>query len=208
MNPSIHDSIMAEKISLFSSRKIPRGVQGSLLLLLLSRWESESDGEDEDDDDEHRQSKIRVYPSHQHGQCLAHLRPLSVTPPGCKHAPGSVHASACFSCSMPVASSGFVAVKQTLYEMKSISWRASHPKHLFVQLSQISYQLFWCWMYNFVLVSREKSFPPKRKWIQKHLQCWNPSLSELNNWRGGWNRPRCWSLFMALRLWPGSEWLY
>lgn len=73
------DSIMTEKISLFlcSSREIPWGVQGSLLLLLLlsSRWRSESDGEDED---EHRQSKIPVHPSHQHGQCVTHLGSLDV----------------------------------------------------------------------------------------------------------------------------------
>lgn len=97
----IHPSVIPSRLRrflYFPPRKIPRGVQGSLLLLLLSRWESESDGEDEDDDDEHRQSKIRVHPSHQHGQCLAYLGPLSVArwaPAGCTHAPCSVQRAAC-----------------------------------------------------------------------------------------------------------------
>lgn len=159
MNPSIHDSIMVEKFSLFSSRKIPRGVQGSLLLLLLSRWESESDGEDEDDDDEHRQSKIRVHPSHQHGQCLAHLGPLSVA----WWASPRLHTrtvqrarlhlllvfDACrflwFCCCQTDA------LWNEKYLLKSLSSKT------FI-CSTVSDQLFWCWMYTFVLVSREKSF--------------------------------------------------
>lgn len=147
MNPFIHDSIMAEKISLFPSRKIPRGVQGSLLLLLLSRWESESDGEDEDDDDEHRQSKIHVHPSHQHGQCLTHLGPLSVTwwAPPQPHPPHPAAHTHRAACTPPPASRGrclwlpLVLLLSNRRFMKwSISWRASHPKHLFVQLSLIN----------------------------------------------------------------------
>lgn len=58
---------------LSTSRKIPRGVQSSLLLFSTQR--TKSDGEDED---EHRQSKVHVHPSHQHGQCVAHLRSLGI----------------------------------------------------------------------------------------------------------------------------------
>lgn len=70
----------------------------------------------------------------------------------------TVHVSICFLCSMPVGSSGFVAITQMRYEMKSfrnIFWRASHQKLYLFNCLKCIIDHFRCWMYNFVLVSSE-----------------------------------------------------
>ncbi len=63
-------------LSLFFLREVPRGVQSSFFLPLL-RPRPKSNEEDKDEN-EHRQPKIPVDSSQQHGQCVTHIRSDSV----------------------------------------------------------------------------------------------------------------------------------